>query len=60
MNIKRITYSSSLSNWNRVMESCGVIWTSVWAVAWNVELCVMWNEVSVGCGVECRTLCDVE
>ena len=49
MNItKRITYSSNLSNWDGVMESCGVIWTSVCAVAWNMERCVMWNEVKCG------------
>ena len=30
----------SLSNWNRVMESGGVIWTGACSVAWNVE-CAM-------------------
>ena len=40
------------------MKSGGVIWTGVCAVAWNVERCAMWNEVE--CGLECRTLCDVE
>ena len=37
-------YSSSLSNWNGVMESGGVIWVGVCAVAWNVERYAMWNE----------------
>ena len=32
----------------------------VWSVAWNVERYAMWNEVSVGCGMECGTSCDVE
>ena len=50
--------SSSLSNWNGVMESGGVIWIGVCAVAWNVERCAMWNEVERG--LECGTLCDVE
>ena len=30
----------------------------MWAVGWNVERCVLWNEVE--CGMECGTLCDVE
>ena len=45
--------SSSLSNWNGVMESGGVIWIGASAVAWNVSgtlynvvvevvLCEMW------------------
>ena len=44
-------------------------------MGWNVESCVMWNEVECGlwegmwnvamwneveCGMECGTLCDVE
>ena len=40
--------SSSLSNWNGVMESGGVIWIGVCAVAWNVERCAMWNGVECG------------
>ena len=32
----------SLSNWNGVMESGGVIWIGVWAVAW------IWNVVRYG------------
>ena len=30
------------------MESGGVIWISMCAVAWNVERCAMWNEVERG------------
>ena len=36
--------SSRLSNWNGVMESGGVIWVGVCAVAWNVERYAMWTE----------------
>ena len=52
------------------MESCGVMWIGVCAVARNVERCAMWNEVECGlwhrmwnvvrCGMRQSVGCDTE
>ena len=36
------------------------MWAVACATLHNVECCTMWNEVGVGCDMECGMLCDVE
>ena len=58
MHLKKVASSFALFLCGTV---CDVERRRVWAVGWNVERCVMWNDVECGqCGMECGMVCDVQ